>query len=517
MDTKKKTTTKKTPAKVPAKTPQPAKSKAYAKRTVRALPPTGVEVDPNESYDLQANSEKDDTVYTLDKARCVRMHEVTTQQREINKQAFIIRQFFTRPKTRQTTVGTVTTKYCDTRGNFIGTKEHTVRVENVSRGPIYFMATTANCTESVFDEIGARTMLADNVMIKPGQAKTFKVDRMNMYPYLHEDADGRVNEHIFDGYIRVPDLPPQDQCDIENTTTTDVSGAVTNKQRRIWSEEAEIAKISVRTVYLAQASPKDTVPERVGSHPVKFASDFGIPYGHTVPTYLSQDGKVMTRSSRANRNVLYDVAADGFLGLGIAFLDDQYTQTTVAYLAKFKQPAATQRALLGLPAADNWNQMSDEEKDTIKDRINSDYPAFRKAEIEDSKLSIYLPASVGFNYDANGFDLNVTSSTAKWSVEHQAFVLWDFCRGRPLYIEKGWAIPNYYQEWTACMPSKGSLVVSDPTDVTSILLNDVYSQEYLMEKAISWDLVIFAITVIIEVIKGIQKISNEMRRTAPQG
>jgi hypothetical protein len=517
MDTKKKST-KKTPAKAPVKAPQPAKRGVASRKSGRANPPpSGVEVDPNESYDLQANLEKDDTVYTLDKARCIKVHEVTTQTRELGKSNFIIRQFFTRPKTRQAEASGVTTKYCDTRGNFISTKEHTVRVENVSRGPIVFMATTANCTDGGFDEIGARTMLADNVMIKPGQSKTFKVDRMNMHPYLYEDATGRVNEHIFDGYVRVPDLPPQDQCDIENTTVVDAGGNTVNKQKRVWSEEAEIARISVRTQYLAQTAPKDTVPERVASHPVSFASDFGIPYGHSVPTYLSQSGRVMTRATRATRSQFYDISGEGFLGMGVAFLDDPYADTTVGYLAKFKTPTTTQKALLGLPPVENWMQKSDEEKETIREKVLSDYPAYRNAAMEDGKYSIFLPGSVGFNYDANGYDLNTTSSTFRWSLEHMAFVLWDYARGRPMYIEKGWAIPNYYSEWVACLPPKGSLVLSDPTDVSAILLNDQFESKFLMEKAISWDLVIFAITVVIEVIKGIQKISNEMRRTAPQG
>ena len=67
------------------------------------------------------------------------------------------------------------------------------------------------------------------------------------------------------------------------------------------------------------------------------------------------------------------------------------------------------------------------------------------------------------------------------------------------------------------MPPRGWLTVSNPHGIGAVKLQTELDQRYLMEKAVSWDLVVFALTVLIEVIKGVAKISAEMRRTAPQG
>lgn len=482
-------------------------------RDLKAAPPTGVEVDPHESTDLTAVLEKDTTVYTLDKTRCITTHEVTLAERTLQGEDAVIRQFFTRP----TVTGAESAARADARGVYLGTKSHTVRVENVSQATITFMATTANSVDDTLNSIGTRTMLADNVTIRPGQAKTFRVDRGGMYPYKFQDDAGRVNEHIFDGYVIVPDTPPQDQSDIQNETITTADDKTINRQTRVWSEKAEIARFSVRTEYLVQKPPNEYQIERVPSHPVKFATDFKIPFGHTTATYIMAGGKLSSGNTKSVTSSAYDIARDGWLGMGIAFMDDPATDTTVAYLAKFKAPTAARKAKSGLPPRENWAELSDGERDEIRASALSDYPAYRKVELEDDKLSITLPGGVGFNYDANGDDLNVIVNNFRWSHIHSAFVLWDYCRNKPYYIESGWAYPNYYQEWTACLPPVGYLEVMNPSGAALMIYNEEVDSKYLMEKAVNWDIVVLAITFIIEMLKGINNIASEMRRTAPQG
>ena len=326
-----------------------------------------------------------------------------------------------------------------------------------------------------------------------------------------------MHEHIFDGYIRVPDIPPQDQSDLSNEVTETAGGVTVNRQRRVWSEDAEVASISVRTKYLVQQAPKEYALERVPAHPLKFSGDWGVPYGHTAQTYISSAGRLVGEEKGMNTTISYDLTGDGWLGMGIAFLEDSYAKSTVAYLAKFKVPATTRGALPGIPPREKWEQMTEAEREAVKAGILSDYPAYRNAALEDSSNTLYLPMGAGFNYDASGNDLSQISCAFKWSEEHLAFVLWDYCRGKPLYIESGWAYPNYYQQWVASMPPKGWLTVSNPQGISAVKLQMELDQRYLMEKAVSWDLVVFALTVLIEVIKGISKISAEMRRTAPQG
>lgn len=522
MGDKKKTATAKPkpPAKQTGNTTArraPSKAQSSKRAVVRDAPPMGVEVDPNESFELMAMVENDSTVYTLDKRRCVKINEVTNQQRDPSASDFILRQFFTRPSTRETVASGVTTKYCDARGVYLQTKEHSVRVQNLSQAPIIFMATTANTPDSIQNQIGARTMLADNVVINPGKSKTFKVNRGGMYPYIFKDSEGKVHEHIFDGYIKVPDIPPQDQSDLSNEITETADGVTVNRQRRVWSEDAEVASISVRTKYLVQQAPKEYALERLPAHPLKFSADWGVPYGHTVQTYISSAGKLVGEEKGMNITSSYDLTGDGWLGMGIAFLQDSYANATVAYLAKFKTPVSIRGALPGIPPKEQWEQLTEAEREEVMAGILSDYPAYRNAALEDTTNTLYLPMGAGFNYDASGNDLSQISNAFRWSEEHLAFVLWDFCRGRPLYIESGWAHPNYYQQWVASMPPKGWLTISNSQGIENVKLHMELDQRYLMEKAISWDLVVFALTVLIEVVKGISKISSEMRRSAPQG
>jgi len=223
-----------------------------------------------------------------------------------------------------------------------------------------------------------------------------------------------------------------------------------------------------------------------------------------------------SRAVQTQREIMYDVASDGYLGMGIAFLADPVAHTTVAYLAKFKFPTSRAKALAGMPPKELWEELTPEERSEIEASELAEFPAFRHSPLEDPKYSILCNGGVSFSYDANGYDLVTSSNTLRWSNIHQAFVLWDFCRDAPLYIEEGWARPNYYSQWTACFPGKGSLIFSDPTGVTNYVVNEKIDERFLLEKAITWDMVIFAITVLVEVIKGISKIANEMKRTAPQ-
>lgn len=502
-----------------AKKPTPVRRKAapVARSTLRGEPPVGVETDPNESFELKAASERDVSKYTLDKSRCVTVNEVTTQTRTASALPFVIRQFFTRPSIRSEKVGTETTNYSDARGVHMATKRSTVKVKNLCRAPIVFMATTANTPNMVKNQIGARSMLADNVQINPGQSKTFTINRMGMHPYLYEDDKGRVHEHLFDGYIRVPDVPPQDQSDLSNEITTTSDGKTVNIQRRIWSERAEIAEISIHTDYYVQPTPKDYALERVESHPAKFSVDWDVPYGHTVQTYLTPSGAITTESRGLNVQTSYDISGEGWLGMGIAYLEDVYAKTTVAYLAKFKAPEGVKKRLPGAPPPEHWEELTDEEKDAIRQKINSDYPAYRNAALEDRKLAIYLPGGAGLIYDASGDDLATVSCTFRWSDEHMAFVLWDYCRARPVFIEKGWHDPNKYQEWVACLPPKGFLIVNDPAGINSLELQAKVDERFLMPRAITWDIIILAVTTLIDIIKGIQKVSEALRRAAPQG
>lgn len=444
-------------------------------------------------------------------------NEVTNQTRVASAQQHVIRQFFTRPTLRTEKVGTTETLLADERGVYLSTKRSTVRIKNVSRAPIVFMATTANSPELARNQIGARTNLADNVSIAPGQSKTFTVNREGMHPYLFTDDKERVHEHLFDGYIRVPDVPPQDQSDLSNETSTTADGATVTVQKRIWSEKAEIAEISVLTEYFVQPAPKNSTSERVESHPVKFSGDWEVPFGTTVQTYMTSAGRITTEDRGLNLNTSYDLTGDGWLGMGIAYLEDQYAGTTVAYLAKFKTPTDGKRSLAGAPPEEQWEELTQEEKEAIRQKINSDYPAYRNAALEDRKLTIYLPGGAGMIYDATGDDLAGVSCALRWSEEHMAFVLWDFCRGRPLHIPKGWHYPNYYQEWVACLPPKGFLIVNDPSGVNAMQIQAKVDERFLMPKAITWDILVLAFNVLIDIIKGIQKISEALRRAAPQG
>jgi len=485
-------------------------------RGLTSTVPAGVETDPNEGFELVARSEKDTSVYVLDKARCVRMSEVTAQSGDLGRLPFVARQFFARPGTRTQTAGTVTTKYCDQRGVYLTTKKSSVRVRNLTGGPITFFATAAQSLDNEVDVISGRTMVADNVVIEKGQSKTFTIDYGGANPYRFIDTEGRVFEHLFDGMIKVPDIPPQDQSDISNESVV-VGSATINKQRRVWNEEAEVAEFSVRTEYMVQNAPQDHVLEKVASHYTKFSADWQAPYGSTVATYMTQSGKMTTsRAVQTQREIMYDVASDGYLGMGIAFLADPVAHTTVAYLAKFKFPTSRAKALAGMPPKELWEELTPEERSEIEASELAEFPAFRHSPLEDPKYSILCNGGVSFSYDANGYDLVTSSNTLRWSNIHQAFVLWDFCRDAPLYIEEGWARPNYYSQWTACFPGKGSLIFSDPTGVTNYVVNEKIDERFLLEKAITWDMVIFAITVLVEVIKGISKIANEMKRTAPQ-
>ena len=61
---------------------------------------------------------------------------------------------------------------------------------------------------------------------------------------------------------------------------------------------------------------------------------------------------------------------------------------------------------------------------------------------------------------------------------------------------------GHYSDQDKQMPPKGWLTVSNPQGISGVKLQMELDQSYLMEKAVSWDLVVFALTVLIEVIKG---------------
>ena len=109
-------------------------------------------------------------------------------------------------------------------------------------------------------------------------------------------------------------------------------------------------------------------------------------------------------------------------GDGVAFLEDSYAKSTVAYLAKFKQPASTRGALPGILPREKWEQMTEAEREAVKAGVLSDYPAYRNAALEDSSNTLYLPMGAGFNYYASGNDLSQISCAFRWSEESRRYI-----------------------------------------------------------------------------------------------
>lgn len=146
----------------------------------------------------------------------------------------------------------------------------------------------------------------------------------------------------------------------------------------------------------------------------------------------------------------------------------------------------------------------------------SQYPALAEASMKIPGRAWMFPTAAGYSYDADGMDVQMLNGVFRWSIKHQALVLWNVARDAPVKIEGGWEYPNYYNEWVAALGPKSALQFIDETvqsKAAPMPVDPYVSQDALLRRGdngkISFEVTMTVITVILKAVWSIYNIIKE--------
>jgi hypothetical protein len=460
-------------------------------------PTDGIEIDPHTNASFAVNSAVDKFRCTFDRKRCVTTSEVTKQSLDAGHLEPVGRFFYTSPGPRveQAPGNKPGDIAYDSRGNMASLDGFDFVFKNVSKAYVRLTATAARTLSQKPDMIHLRTAIAD-ILLAPGQTHRAS-SRPGPEGAFYWSTLPTFQEifHCMDILCEIPDAAPQDQSIIVNTRVSSDGKEDLMSMQRAWDPNAEIVVMEVQARYTVQQTSATPIFKEDSAFKVVFSADLDLPYAISDAPILRNgqlvDAKVVPNFTECN----YDLSDEGWAGLGIAYFDDVESGDTVAYIAKMKAVAPTKRPgkKERLPRPKPRTQ-----------RENADaYPAFRKAAMEDPSYTISMPTSSGYWYDADGYDAGAGHSNYRWSEKYQSFVLWDFARQKPVFIEYGWGTPNYYFDWSAVTPQSGSLMAHKvPTKIQTsrriVLGQHLVKSSSLTDPKINWTMVIAVATAIIK-------------------
>lgn len=448
----------------------------------------GIEVDPHQNITYKTTKYVDSRSYKVDAKRCVREHEITNDALDAMSVPSVFRQFWTAPGPRLSEESPDTYQY-DSRGNMTKLHSFKISVKNLSDAPVRFVATSARALNDEVDTIHLRASLANShTWLAPNQTKTFKSRAgANSNFYWTQDAKtGQYQYHVFDGYVVIPDSPPQDQSSISTELINPADSEIPPYpvQTRIWNNDAEVVEITVKAEYTAQDSSHSDIFTEEGAFKLTFSRDLTIPLKvSTAVKYVN--GRTLPNTATV-QDQPYDLSLEGWSGLGVALLYVESEDYSIPYLAKYDKQEPIKRV------------SKDGKKDKIlkKKMRSDDFPAFRIKALESPDITVMFNGGFSYGSDATGYDQHTLTGNFKWSPTYDAFVAWDFSRNDVLRFLEDWDYPNYYSPWIANYPPAG-VIQFQRVPSKNIPTVGLVDPDVLVDSSIAWELILSVATTVL--------------------